>query len=174
VVNLKKRSHAHHQQYLNGTNDKGDHITTMTFSVFIKAPPEKVFPLVGDLLRHPEWATDEMRMEAVSLETMSVGSQYRSTAKFKGLTIVDELQVLEYQPPTRFAFRVKDIAGRLNHQFVLHPQSDGTLVERSVFIEEKSLFTKIYHRVVMPMLMPFISSEMNKALQLLKARVEQA
>jgi uncharacterized protein YndB with AHSA1/START domain len=149
-------------------------MTTISYNIFIKAPPEKVFPFVGDLLRHPEWTTDEMRMEAVSPGAIGVGSQYRSSAKFKGFTIVDELQVLEYQPPTRFAFRVKDIAGRLNHQFVLHSQSDGTLVERSVLIEEKSLFTKIYHRIVMPMLMPFISSEMNKALQLLKARVEQA
>ncbi len=149
-------------------------MTTISYSIFIKAPPEKVFPFVGDLLRHPEWTTDEMRMEAVSPGAIGAGSQYRSSAKFKGFTIVDELQVLEYQPPTRFAFRVKDIAGRLNHQFVLHSQSDGTLVERSVLIEEKSLFTKIYHRIVMTMLMPFISSEMNKALQLLKARVEQA
>lgn len=149
-------------------------MTTITYSIFIKAPPEMVFPFVGDLLRHPEWTTDEMKMEVVSSGTMGVGSRYRSTANFKGFTIVDELQVVEYQPPTRFAFRVKDIAGRLNHQFVLHSQSDGTLVERSVLIEEKSLFTKIYHRIVMPMLMPFISSEMNKALQLLKARVEQA
>lgn len=149
-------------------------MTTIAYSVFIEAPPEKVFPFVGDLLRHPEWTTDEMKMEVISPGMIGVGSQYRSTAKFKGFTIVDELQVIEYQPPTRFAFRVKDIAGRLNHQFVLHSQSDGTLVERSVFIEEKSLLTKIYHRIVMPMLMPFISSEMNKALQLLKARVEQA
>jgi uncharacterized protein YndB with AHSA1/START domain len=149
-------------------------MTTISYSIFIKAPPEKVFPFVGDLLRHPEWTTDEMRMEVVSPGAIGVGSQYRSSAKFKGFTIVDELQVLEYEPPTRFAFRVRDIAGRLNHQFVLHSQSDGTLVERSVLIEEKSLFTKIYHGIVMPMLMPFISSEMNKALQLLKARVEQA
>jgi uncharacterized protein YndB with AHSA1/START domain len=149
-------------------------MTTMTFSIFIKAPPEKVFPLVGDLLRHPEWATDEIRMEALSSETRGVGSQYRSTAKFKGFTIVDELQVIEYQPPTRFAFTVKDIAGRLTHQFILHSQRDGTLVERSASVEDKGLLRKMYHRIMMPILMPFIASEMNKALQLLKARVEQA
>ena len=149
-------------------------MTTITFSIFIKAPLEKVFPFVGDLLRHPEWTTDEIKMEAVSSGTIGVGSQYRSTAKFKGFTIVDELQILEYQPPTRFAFTVKDIAGRFDHHFALHSQSDGTLVERSVLIEEKSLLRKIYHRIMMPILMPFISSEMNKALLLLKARVEQA
>ena len=148
-------------------------MTTMTFSIFIQAPPEKVFPLVGDLLRHPEWATDKIKMEATSSGTMGVGSQYRSIANFKGFTIVDELQVIESQPSTRFAFTVKDIAGRLTHQFILHAQSEGTSVERSASVEEKSLFSKMYHRIMMPILMPFIASEMNKALQLLKARVEQ-
>jgi hypothetical protein len=146
----------------------------MAFSIFIKAPPEKVFPFVGDLLRHPEWAADQIKMEALSPGAMGVESQYRSTANFKGFNIVDELQVVEYQPPTHFAFKVKDIAGRFVHKFVLRSQSDGTLVERSVIIEEKTLFTKIYHRMMMPILMPFIGSEMKKALQLLKARVEQA
>jgi hypothetical protein len=154
------------------TKNEGDNMTAIIFSIFIKAPPEKIFPFVGDLLRHPEWATDEIKMEAISSGTIGVGSQYRSTANFKGFNIVDKLQVVEYQPPTRFAFTVDDIAGRLDHQFVLHSQSDGTLVERSVLIEEKSLLRKIYHRIMMPILMPFISSEMNKALQLLKARVE--
>jgi uncharacterized protein YndB with AHSA1/START domain len=149
-------------------------MTTITFSIFIKAPLEKVFPFVGDLLRHPEWATDEMKMEAISSGSIGVGSQYHSTANFKGLTIVDELQVVEYQPPTRLAFTVKDIAGRFDHQFVLHSQSDGTLVERSISFERKGLLGKIHHRIMMPIIMPFISSEVNKGLQLLKAKVEQA
>jgi hypothetical protein len=129
---------------------------------------------VGDLLRHPEWATDEMKMEAISSGTIDVGSQYRSIANFKGFTIVDELQVVEYHPPTRFAFTADDIAGRFDHQFVLHSQSDGTLVERSISFEKKGLLGKIHHRIMMPILMPFISSEVNKGLQLLKARAEQA
>jgi polyketide cyclase/dehydrase/lipid transport protein len=145
----------------------------MTFSIFINAPPEKVFLFVGDLLRHPEWATNAMKMEAVSSGTIGVGSQYRSTANFKGLTIVDELQIVEYHPPTRFAFTVKGITGRLTHQFVLQSQNGGTWVERSALVEEKSWLRKMYHRMMMPILMPFIASEMNKALQLLKERVEQ-
>jgi Polyketide cyclase / dehydrase and lipid transport len=139
------------------TKNEGDRMTTMTFSIFIKASPKKIFTFVGDLLRHPEWATDQIKMEAISSGAIGVGSQYRSTATFKGFTSVDELQVVEYQPPTRLAFTVKDIAGRLQHQFVLHSQSDGTLVERSASVEEQSLLRKIYHKIMMPILMPFIS-----------------
>ena len=144
---------------------------TTTFSIFIEAPPEQVFPLVGDLLRHPEWATDQMKMEAMASGSMSVGNQYRSTTNFKGMVVVAELQVVEYQPPTRFAFKVDDRTGRYTHEFLLHSQEGGTLVERSISNENTDIISKILTIILMPIL---IIPESNKALQLLKAKVEQA
>ena len=142
-----------------------------TFSIFIKAPPENVFPLVGDLLRHPAWATDQMTMEAMSSGSITVGNQYRSTTRFKGMVVVAELQVVEYQPPTRFAFKVHDRTGRYRHEFMLHAQNDGTLVERSITNDRTDLLIKILTMIIMPIL---IIPESKKALQLLKGKVEQA
>lgn len=141
------------------------------FSIFIKAPPEQVFPLVGDLLRHPEWATDQMKMEAISSGGIRVGNQYRSITNFKGMVVVAKRQVAEYQHPSRFAFTVNDRTGRYTHEFVLHPQSGGTLVERSISNENTDIISKILTIILMPML---IIPESKKALQLLKAKVEQA
>jgi len=126
---------------------------------------------VGDLLRHPDWATDKMKMEAISSGPMSVGNQYRSTTSFKGMVVVAELQVIEYQPPTRLAFTVNDRTGRYTHKFVIHSQKGGTLVERSIANENTDLLSKILTMILMPIL---IIPESKKALQLLKARVEQA
>ena len=142
-----------------------------TFSIFIKAPPEGVFPLVGDLLRHPDWATDKMKMEAISSGPIGAGIQYRSTTHFKGMVIVADIQVIEYQHPTRFAFKVNDRTGRYRHEFMLHAQNDGTLVERSITNERTDLLTKILTMIIMPIL---IIPESQKALQLLKGKVEQA
>jgi uncharacterized protein YndB with AHSA1/START domain len=141
-----------------------------TFSIFIEAPPEKVFPLVGDLLRHPDWATDNMKMETISSGSISVGNQYRSTTNFKGMVVVAELQVVEYQPPSRFAFTVNDRTGKYTHKFVLHSQNGGTLVERSTSSEKTGVLSKILTMILMPIL---IIPESKKALQLLKVRVEQ-
>lgn len=142
-----------------------------TFSIFIKAPPEEVFPFVGNLLRHPDWATDRMKMEAISSGPIGAGNHYRSTTHFKGMVIVAELQVIEYQLPTRFAFKVNDRTGKYAHKFVLRPQQDGTLVERSISNERTGVPTKILTMILMPLL---IIPESKKALQLLKAKVEQA
>ena len=146
-------------------------MSATTFSIFIEAPPEQVFPFVGDLLRHPEWATDKMKMEAILSGSISVGSQYGSTTNFKGMVVIAELQVVEYQPPTRFAFKVDDRTGRYAHEFVLHSQQGGTLVERSISNENTDIISKILTIILMPIL---IVPESNKALQLLKAKVEQA
>jgi len=144
---------------------------TTTFSIFIQAPPEKVFPFVGDLLRHPAWATDKMNMEALSSGSISVGNQYCSTTNFKGMVVVAELQVVEFQPPTCFAFTVNDRTGRYTHEFILHFQSGGTLVERSISSEKTDPFSEFLTKILMPIL---IIPESKKALRLLKARVEQA
>jgi hypothetical protein len=146
-------------------------MSATTFSIFIKAPPEKIFPFVGDLLRHPDWATDKMKMEAISSGLISVGNQYRSTTNFKGMVVVAELQVVDYQLPIRFAFTVNDRTGRYTHKFVLHSQKGGTLLERSISSEKTDLLSKILTMILMPVL---IIPESKKALQLLKARVEQA
>ena len=146
-------------------------MSATTFSIFIKAPPEEVFPFVGDLLRHPDWATDKMKMEATSSTAIRVGNQYRSSTNFKGTLIVAELVVVECQSPSRFAFTVNDRTGRYTHKFLLHSQKDGTLVERSIANENTDLLSKIMTMILMPIL---IIPESRKALQLLKARVEQA
>ena len=152
-------------------NDLEESMSAATFSIFIQAPPEVVFPFVGDLLYHPAWATDQMKMEARPSGSIRVGNQYRSTTNFKGMVVVAELQIVEYQPPTRFAFTVNDRTGRYTHEFVLHSEKGGTLVERSISNENTDLLSKILTMILMPIL---IIPESKKALQLLKARVEQA
>ena len=140
-----------------------------TFSISIKASPEKVFPFVGDLLRHPEWATDKMKMEIISLGSPKVGSKYRSTTNFKGMLIVADLQVIEYQPPCCFAFTVNDKTGSYFHKFVLYSQGDGTLLERITSSEKKDWDSKFLTMILMPIL---IAPESKQALRLLKARAE--
>jgi len=146
-------------------------MSAATFTISIEAPPEQVFPFVGDLLQHPDWATDQMKMEAISSGSTSVGSQYRSTTNFMRMTILAELHVVEYQPPTRFAFTVNDRTGQYTNEFVLRSQPGRTLVERSISNQNTGFISKILTIILMPIL---ILPESKKALQQLKTRVEQA
>ena len=143
-------------------------MTTETFSIFIDATPEQVFPFVGDLPRHSEWATDRMEFEPLTTGAICTESQYRSTSHFKGTMIKAELKVKEYRPPERFAFTVEDRTGQYEHIFTLRPQQDGTLVTREVHSVDTP-FSRIVHAILLPIL---IKPEGNKALRKLKAKVE--
>jgi len=143
-------------------------MSTETFSIFIDATPEQVFPFVGDLPRHSEWTTDRMEFETLTVEEIGVGSQYRSTSHFKGMIITAELKIKEYRSPERFAFTVEDRTGQYEHIFTLKPQDGGTLVTREVHSVD-TLFSRIMHAVLLPIL---IKPESNKAFRKLKERVE--
>ncbi len=148
----------------------------LVFTIMINAKPDFVFGFVGDLMRHPEWSSDRMQMELVSQEPAQVGSRYRSTNKLmNAMTVVDDLEVTQYQPPTRFAFMVEDMAGTFEHIFTLKAQDEGTLVERAVNASSKpNLILDIIRPIMMPFLVRLINAESNKALALLKAKVEQS
>ena len=143
-------------------------MSTETFSVFINATPEQIFPFIGDLPRHREWATDPLEFESLTPGVIGEGSEYRSTAHFMGMMMTAQLKVKEYLPPERFTFTVKDRTGQYEHIFTLKPQGDGTLVSREVH-DVDTPFSRIVHFILLPIL---IKPEATKCLQKLKFRVE--
>ena len=142
---------------------------TEHFSIFIKAGPDHLFPLVGDLLRHQEWTSDPIEIESLTSGPIKAGNQYRSTAHFMGMLIEAELKVKEYESPKRFAFTVVDRTGQYEHIFTLEPENGGTRVVREIHAEDTPL-ARILHVILYPLL---IKPEANKALQLLKQKAEQ-
>lgn len=107
---------------------------TKTFSVTIKAPQDKVFAYVSDLLHHPEWSGGLLRVEARSSGKVGVGSQYVSHGELLNeKERKNELQVTQFQPPNVFAFIAKDPGvGEVQHTFTFETQGGETRVERKV------------------------------------------
>ena len=143
-------------------------MSTETFSIFIDATSEQIFPFVGDLPRHSEWATDRLEFESLTTRPICVGSEYRSTSHFMGTIITAALKVKDYLPPERFSFTVEDLTGQYAHIFTLRPQAGGTLVIKEVHSADPPI-SRILHAILLPIL---IKPEGNKALQKLKDKVE--
>jgi uncharacterized protein YndB with AHSA1/START domain len=121
-------------------------------SVQVDAPPDRVFAEVADLARHPAWAADPLTIEPLAPgQPEGVGARYRSVARSKGKTIVAELRVTAYEPPSRFAFTVVDLTGRYEHVFTLRPAAGGTLVERAV-TAQLSLAQRLLFYAVLPLI----------------------
>jgi uncharacterized membrane protein len=100
----------------------------MEFETEIDAPPEKVFGYVSDLEKHVEWAHCQ-EITKTSEGPIAVGSTYRSRGKNLGMTANEEVEVTEYKPNERFAWRSSGAMGmQFNWAFELRPRDRGTLL----------------------------------------------
>jgi uncharacterized protein YndB with AHSA1/START domain len=99
------------------------------FQTQINAPPEKVFAYVSDLEKHTEW-THGQAIRKTSEGPVAVGSTYQSQEKGPmGRTVTEKVEVTEYQPTQRFAWRSYGPMGaHLDWSFELRSQDSGTLL----------------------------------------------
>ncbi len=104
---------------------------SISSSIHVNVPLEVAFAYVADLTRHGEW-NPGLRVTAISDSSITVGSRFQSVGHIMGWEIHDELCVMEYQLPVRFAFLVKSLFGEeLTHEFMFQPKDSGTLVMRT-------------------------------------------
>src|SRR6266496_3367086 len=104
------------------------------WTVQVKATPEQVWPFVGDLQHHGDWSPKPYRANWLSGEPNAVGSTFES---FGWLPRKPqnrmEGQVIESDPPKRFAVRTTDDkGGTFTITLVLTPNGDTTTVEKTV------------------------------------------
>jgi len=99
-------------------------------SVWVKAPPEKVFAYVGDLTKHGEWAKAPLKVHGHGQPAQ--GARYTSESVFLGKPVQAELLVTSYDPPTGIAFDAVHKDGAYKHEFVLRAENGGTTVERRI------------------------------------------
>jgi uncharacterized protein YndB with AHSA1/START domain len=93
-------------------------------SVHVDAPPEAVFDYVADFSRHPEWAAQQMSMEA-ERGPVHAGSTFASTIKFMGI-LKAKGQVVEVERPSRLVYESKDSSGLWRWTMQLTPEDGGT------------------------------------------------
>jgi uncharacterized protein YndB with AHSA1/START domain len=81
-------------------------ITQAVSSINIDAPPEVVWPWIGQIEKHAEWSPKQYEVELVSGEPDAMGSKYRSVGwvpgeKEHGMDVV----LTDVVPGKRFALR---------------------------------------------------------------------
>jgi uncharacterized protein YndB with AHSA1/START domain len=144
--------------------------TQGTLTVTIDAPPDKVWPWVADLTKHPEYSPKPYEVELVSGEPGKVGTRYRSVGaipndKHHG----NEVEVVESVPNERFVLRADDDLGAFMYTYVLRPAGSGTEVSHTLVFPP----LKGAPAMAVPILFPLVGKrDMRKRLQLLKAKVE--
>jgi uncharacterized protein YndB with AHSA1/START domain len=98
--------------------------------VMLDAPVERVWELIGDVNRHPEWWP---RVEEVQYELLESGCTYRQVTKTPGKTIETTISIESLDDCHELRVRCLDTGTYA--RFLLAEAQDGTFVDAELGIE---------------------------------------
>jgi uncharacterized protein YndB with AHSA1/START domain len=143
------------------------------WKVEVKATPEQVWALVGDLPRHAEWSPKKYRASWLSGEPNAVGSTFESFGWLPGNAehrMTGEVTVSE--PPSRFAVKTMDQKNNAYvNTFVITPNGDMTTVEKIQDTPDPTGFMKVAFPIMNAV---FVHGAQQKGMNMLKAKAEAA
>jgi uncharacterized protein YndB with AHSA1/START domain len=104
----------------------------------IKAPPEKIFPLITDLHRWDSWSPWEKMDPAMKRIYSGAASGKGAVYAWEGNSKVGEgrMEITESSPPSKVTIKldfVKPIEGHNTAEFALEPKGDSTNVTWSMY-----------------------------------------
>jgi uncharacterized protein YndB with AHSA1/START domain len=102
---------------------------TISESVFIPAPPEKVFDFIGDPANSPLFQAAVTHAELDGDPPIGVGSLFSGRNKVLGVTFDWAAEVTEYERPARLTIRSTESRVPFTSTYALAPEGDGTRVE---------------------------------------------
>ena len=96
------------------------------FTTEVKRPVEEVFAYLTDPANLPEWQSGAIEGRMETLAPLAVGSRLVEVRKFLGRKLESTLEVTEYEPSRRFAFKVVSGPVPFHVEHTLEPSNGGT------------------------------------------------
>ena len=99
--------------------------TPLRMLVVVDAPIEATWGVVADIPLQPEWMHEMKRVEITTPGPLRVGTRGDATVRIFGIAVTDPVEVVEVEPPRRFAIRHEGLftGGGV---ITLEPGADGT------------------------------------------------
>jgi uncharacterized protein YndB with AHSA1/START domain len=140
----------------------------------IDAPMERVFALVSDIRRHPEWAHNKLTVVHLDGPEIGEGAHYSSTVigamPGSRKATAGDIKIMGVQAPRLFIYECKDDAGTYRWTFHLYHRDDVCTVTHTIERLEAPGFVK----VIQPMMWGlFGGNQVRDGLAKLKALAEQ-
>jgi carbon monoxide dehydrogenase subunit G len=74
-------------------------------SIEIDAPVERVWAVLADIERQPEWMLDLRDVRLITPPPVGVGTRAVGTVQAFGIAVEDPIEVTVFEPPVRYAIR---------------------------------------------------------------------
>jgi uncharacterized membrane protein len=73
--------------------------------IVIDAPIERVWAMLADVRRQPEWMTEMKSVRVLTDGPIGVGTACEAEVRILGITVIDPVTITEFDPPLRYAIR---------------------------------------------------------------------
>jgi len=97
-------------------------------SIEINAPTEKVWALIDKLEEWPQWMPSIKKIERLSKEPLTVGSQLSVKANVSGLPVTLLMTITEFAPGRNVVMEGKTLGTRLMRFYTMEPVNGKTKV----------------------------------------------
>jgi carbon monoxide dehydrogenase subunit G len=98
-------------------------MATIERSVFVKAPPERVFAFLADHANDPQWLPG--MVDSRNFTGEGTGYRWEWTYKMAGISLDGTGQILEHDPPRRHVVQTQG-GVVTTWDWTLEPEADGT------------------------------------------------
>ena len=116
--------------------------------VVIDAPIDRVWAVLSDIERQPEWMHDMKSVRLLTPPPHGAGTRGEATVRVFGIAVTDPVTVTEWTPPNRFGVRHEG-AFTGGGRFVLEPGADGTT---TIIRWDETLVAPVLPRLADPVL----------------------
>jgi len=96
----------------------------LDLGTLIDKPVKDVFAFVADPNNMPKWNTTVMGIEQITPGSVGVGTKFKSTGEMMGRRIEGEMQVIAYEPDTKFGVQMN--AGPMQVNMTVSFKTVGT------------------------------------------------
>jgi len=135
----------------------------------IHTTPDAVFTYLSDLTRHGEWAGNPgLEVVQTSPGAVMPGATFQSRGSQFGIRMEDELKVIDFQPPLRFAFESTGRGGVYRHVIEFEPADGGVFVTKVM----RTIEGPAPMRIFKPISEFFLSRRMAADLKRIARRLE--
>lgn len=121
---------------------------SFTHTIDVPEPADRVFAVIDDPVRTPEWLARCIVMEKLTPGPVGVGTQLRYSFRDAGREGVMEGEVTEREENVRFAMRFadKDVVALIG--FHIAPAEGGCALTHSIELQPQTLVTRLFSPLI--------------------------
>lgn len=142
---------------------------TYEHSIVIERPIDVVYRNATCLKGCINWQTSVLHAEQVSDSPVGVGTRYKHTLKFMGLTDQTEPEVTVYNPPHAFAYKDPDAPVSFETFYTFDEVPGGTQVNVRI---ESDLSQSFLGKLALPMFLKALRRQFDSDMAMLKEMLE--